>query len=66
MIRCNNCGKVFKTEKDIPLLVEWESGETEVLNKDSWRKPGGEAFRGCPCCMTDGYLMDMEDADNEG
>ena len=31
MIRCNNCGKVFKAEHDIPLLIQWENGETKLL-----------------------------------
>lgn len=66
MVKCNMCGKVFKTEEDIPLIIEWEDGSAEVLNKNSWRKPGGEAFRGCPYCKTDAYLMDMEGSDDEG
>ena len=65
MIGCNNCGKVFKAEHGIPLLIQWENGETKLLEAGKMVKPGGETFRGCPHCMTDGYLMDMEDADNE-
>lgn len=31
MVRCNKCGKVFANENDIPLLIEWENGETKLL-----------------------------------
>lgn len=60
MIRCNNCGKLFANDDDIPLLVEWENGEVKLLEVGKFTKPGGETFRGCPHCMTDEYLMDME------
>ena len=54
MIRCNNCGKIFMNEEDI----------TDILEVGKFTKPGGETFRGCPHCMTDMYLMDMEDNEN--
>lgn len=65
MVKCNMCGKVFKTEEDIPLLIEWENGKVEQLIPGKMDRSGGEVFRGCPHCMTDGYLMDMEGSDNE-
>lgn len=58
MIRCNNCGKIFMNEEDIPILIEWENGETKILEVGKFTKPGDETFRGCPHCMTDMYLMD--------
>lgn len=64
MIRCNMCEKTFKTELDIPFIVRLENGETEFLRVGIPIKPGGETFRGCPHCMTDMYLMDMEDNEN--
>lgn len=57
---CNKCGSVFD-EDNIPLLIEWEDGFAEILGPDSWRKPGGESFYGCPHCLTDSYLMDEDD-----
>lgn len=41
------------------------NGETEFLRVGIPIKPGSEVFRGCPHCMTDAYLMDMEGSDNE-
>lgn len=63
MVRCNKCGKVLASEDDIPLLVEQEDGEVKLLEVGKFTKPGGETFRGCPHCMTDGYLMDMEETE---
>ena len=60
MIRCNNCGKIFANDDDIPLLIGWENGKVELYEVEKMYKSGGEVFRGCPHCMTDGYLMDME------
>lgn len=65
MTICTNCETVFATEDDIPLLVEWEDGEVKVLEVGKFTKPGGEVFRGCPHCMTDAYLTDMEETDDE-
>lgn len=43
-IRCNNTMK------------EYDENEL-ILLKD---KETGEYYKGCPCCQTDNYLMDIE------
>lgn len=65
MVICTNCETVFASDEDIPLLVEWEDGEVKLLEVGKFTKPGGEVFRGCPHCMTDAHLMDMEGSDDE-
>lgn len=63
MTRCNNCERIFLTEKDIPFLIGWENGKVKLYEAGKMYKSGGEVFRGCPHCMTDEYLMDMDDGD---
>lgn len=60
MIRCNNCMKTFKNEKDLTMLVEYPDGTINILKPGEKPLSGGEGFRGCPCCKTDAYLMNVE------
>ena len=55
MTRCNNCERIFLTEKDIPFLIGWENGKVKLYEAGKMYKSGGEVFRGCPHCMTDEY-----------
>ena len=48
-VRCNMC-EWIGDEEDLVLICETHK-ETEYL----------EYYNGCPNCLTDGYLMDLED-----
>ena len=45
-VRCNNCMCLFE-EDDLVLLEEGEGEDVEY-------------YKGCPNCLTDGYLMDLD------
>lgn len=68
MIRCNQCMKVFASEDDLEMLVEeWDGNvllrvtplpDVDLFAPDSFLYT---VFRGCPVCMTDAALMDLDD-----
>ncbi len=39
MIRCNNCGKIFMNEEDIPILIEWETGKQKYWRLENLQSP---------------------------
>ena len=47
MIRCNNCMREFENEEDLKTLTDLSKREIEY-------------YKGCPECLTDEYLMDIE------
>jgi len=76
MVLCGNCGQKFENDENVPLLYEAKNGkvytefnyplssrlmideqdETKIENDDIV-----EVYHGCNVCLTDGYLVDMED-----
>ena len=50
-VRCNNCGRCFI---GLPLLAVYDDKNVAV-----------EYFRGCPECLTDEYLMDLDCEEEE-
>ncbi|HZK27059.1 MAG TPA: hypothetical protein VFD00_05945 [Thermoclostridium sp.] len=63
MIRCNNCYKIFENESDlVKILISIENGNE---SGELYEGVPGEAFtqeiiNGCPDCLTDAYLTDVE------
>ena len=52
MIRCNMCGRLFKSEDELKIKVEMEA---EVIV---------ETYKACPDCNTDAYLMDIDEVED--
>ena len=76
MIRCNNCMEVFDNENDLSIIVEqselidgdWHTMDRfkydiEMDLKDT-ENIRFEIFKGCPYCLADEYLMDVENYKN--
>lgn len=66
-VRCNNCGRTWNGEEDVPLLIcVYENGEekTSVYRPSNPTPATGEyeIFSGCPKCKTDAYLDDYDAA----
>lgn len=60
-IRCNKCGRIFNSEDDLELICEWPDGTRAFYNPLYDLGLGETVFRGCPECVSDGYLMDLDD-----
>ena len=76
MIRCNNCMEVFDNENDLSIIVE----QSELIDEDwhttdrfkydikmdlkDTENIRFEIFKGCPNCLADEYLMDVENYKN--
>lgn len=64
LIRCNKCGKTFESTEDFAALVEYDlNGKTicEMYDPSKSYSEPYEVFEGCPNCVTDKYLMDIEE-----
>ena len=76
MIKCNNCMEVFDNENNLSLIVEqselidghWHTtdrftydSKMDLENTENIRY---EIFKGCPYCLADEYLMDVENYKN--
>ena len=72
MIKCNNCMEVCDNENNLSLIVEqaeliddqWHTtdrftydSKMDLENTENIRY---EIFKGCPYCLADEYLMDVE------
>ena len=63
MIRCNNCYKIFENESDLAkILISTENGNEsgelyEGIPEEAFTQ---EIINGCPDCLTDAYLTDIE------
>lgn len=71
MIKCTNCEKLFETERDLSLIIEkQELIDGEWCTTDRFVCQGTvpedtemvryEAFKGCPECLGDECLMDLD------
>lgn len=71
MIKCTNCEEIFETENDLSTIVEkqelidgeWHSTDRFILQgpiPEGTKTVRYEFFMGCPNCMSDEYLMDVE------
>ena len=63
MIICNNCMKKFKDDSELVKLKEIQisSDDIIVIEYDFEELEDNEiVFDGCPNCLTDSYLMDIE------
>ena len=71
MIKCTNCERIFETERDLSLIVEKQeliNGEWHATDRFVYQRPipkdtetiRYEAFKGCPECLSDEYLMDLD------
>ena len=77
MIRCNNCMELFENEEDLSLIVEqqeiydgdWHTTERFIyeqeMDLENTETERYEVFKGCPFCLADEYLMDLEPYENE-
>lgn len=72
MIKCTNCEKLFETERDLSLIIEKQElidGEWRTTDRfvyqgtvpEDTETMRYEIFKGCPECLGDEYLMDIED-----
>jgi len=66
VIICNNCGRKFRKEVDLAVLVDIHTDAGEVVTqhyKPLMNLPEDEAkweiYTACPDCMTDEYLQDL-------
>lgn len=71
MIKCCNCERLFETERDLSLIVEKQElidGEWHAIDRFVYQRliPKDtetvryETFKGCPECLGDEYLMDLD------
>ena len=71
MIKCCNCERLFETERDLSLIVEkqelidgkWHATDRFVCQgavPEDTETVRYEAFKGCPECLGDEYLMDLD------
>lgn len=70
MIKCCNCEKVFETENGLSYIVEkaelidgkWHSTDRFSMQgpvPEDTKTVRYEVFKGCPNCMGDEYLMEI-------
>lgn len=57
-VRCNMCDRVFDSEDNLPLLAKWPDGTVTLYSPLCDVE---KVFHGCPNCMTDEYLMDLDE-----
>lgn len=68
MIICTKCGRKFKSNMDVPLLVEVQTAVDDVCVGlasdhelvDIIREDNASYFRGCPDCLTNAYLKEKK------
>lgn len=63
MIRCNNCMKLFKDDDELVKISEtqFENDVVTTLYKgEDFDESISSVIDGCPDCLTDEYLMDLE------
>lgn len=63
-VKCVNCEKIWKSDDDLPLIVEYKNGSAHVLVPGVVDEPGGEVFHGCDNCLSDAYLMEVDEETN--
>ena len=72
MIKCTNCERLFENERDLSLIIErrelvdgeWHATDRFVYQgsvPEDTETVRYEAFKGCPECLGDEYLMDLDD-----
>lgn len=66
MIVCNNCGRRFEDDSNLSKILitsyDWENGPEEgcVYHGEPIDDSCQVVVDGCPECLTDSYLMDIE------
>jgi len=66
MIVCSNCGRMFKDDCDLSKILitsyDWENGPEEgcLYYGESIDDSCQLVTDGCPECLTDAYLMEVE------
>jgi len=71
MIKCTNCERLFETERDLSFIIEKQElidGEWRATDRfvrqdfvpEDTETVRYEAFKGCPECLGDEYLMDLD------
>lgn len=71
MIVCNNCGRKFRDDSDLAFCITTDNGDGTKTTKlytvgdyGDYDETKDEIFRGCPNCLTDEALMDVEQAES--
>lgn len=77
MIRCNNCMSLFKNDEELSRIVEQKEFYNEAwhvtdrfiyeptMDLTETEDTEYEIFRGCPYCLGDKYLIDLEPYEEE-
>lgn len=71
MIKCCNCERLFEIERDLSLIIEKQElidGEWHATDRfvcqgaipEDTKTVRYEAFKGCPECLSDEYLMTLD------
>ena len=63
-IICKKCNRRFADESELKRFVEIQQSVDDILvlpySKELSEEPNSVIIRGCPYCMTNAYLMDLE------